>query len=467
MKRRRILLVAIASSVLAMALPIVAALYLAHQQSVQVETRRALAMAGELLKRTEDAGRQAFVAEMQLKEQTRAAPCSEAAQLRMRYITLGASFLQAVGYVQNGRLMCSSLGQHGAGIDLGPPAYVSRLGASVWPAADLGFANGKRFLLMERNGYAAALLPESLIDIYLDDPQTSLGLVGRSSGLVLSKRGEFDPSKARRLKGLAGEVFFDGRFLVAVQPSTDIDVAAYAAIPVAQLRGQLHTWIWLLMPIGILVGLGMALVSVYLARQRASLPSVLRSALQQREFVVHYQPIVELESQRIVGVEALLRWPFADGSSVRADLFIPAAEECGVIQQITAYVLAQVKTDIVRLLKDLPEGYVSVNLSSRDLHSEAVIDSLRKLLQTPGVSPENLMVEATEHSLVDPGRATSVVSQIRALGIRVAIDDFGTGFSSLSYLTHLKSDCLKIDRTFVETVGTESVTSQVALHCCR
>lgn len=332
------------------------------------------------------------------------------------------------------------------------------------PAVDLGLGSSKRLLILERNGYAAALHPETLVDIFLDEPETSLGVFGRSSGWVFSQRGDFDPSKSKRLLKISGDVHFDGNFLIAVQQSATMDFSAYAAIPVAHLRGQLRTWIWLLLPIGILVGLGMAAVCVYVVRQRSSLPSVLRAALEQREFVLNYQPIVDLQSRRIVGAEALLRWPFSDGTSVRADVFIPAAEACGVITQITAYVLRQVATDVLCLLKELPGGYVSINLSSSDLHGEAVVDGLRRLLQTPGISAQNIMVEATEHSLVDPRRASDVVSQIRALGIRVAIDDFGTGYSSLSYLTNLQTDCLKIDRTFVETVGTESVTSQVALH---
>lgn len=122
LRKRRILLMAIASSVLAIAVPILVALYLAHQQSMQAESHRALVMASEVLRRTEEAGRQAFVAETRLKEETGVDPCSESAQLRMRDIALGASYLQAVGYAHNGRLMCSSLGAHSAGIDLGPVA---------------------------------------------------------------------------------------------------------------------------------------------------------------------------------------------------------------------------------------------------------------------------------------------------------------------------------------------------------
>ena len=111
--------------------------------------------------------------------------------------------------------------------------------------------------------------------------------------------------------------------------------------------------------------------------------------------------------------------------------------------------------------------FVSINLASSDLHSERTIDLLRKLLQTPGIKPENIVVEATEHSFLDPQRAGLIVAGIRALGIRVAIDDFGTGYCGLSHLTNLETDFLKIDKVFVEAAGTESATGQVALHIIR
>jgi len=168
-----------------------------------------------------------------------------------------------------------------------------------------------------------------------------------------------------------------------------------------------------------------------------------------------------------VGFEALMRWRNREGTRLRPDLFIPAAEDCGLIPQFTEYALECATREIPRLIAFCPGVFVSINLASSDLHSERTIDLLRKLLQTPGIKPENIVVEATEHSFLDPQRAGLIVAGIRALGIRVAIDDFGTGYCGLSHLTNLETDFLKIDKVFVEAAGTESATGQVALHIIR
>jgi sensor c-di-GMP phosphodiesterase-like protein len=208
----------------------------------------------------------------------------------------------------------------------------------------------------------------------------------------------------------------------------------------------------------------MAAAILFLARQRTSLPAVLRASLKRKEFVLHYQPIVELASGHMVGAEALLRWPRNKQVGLRPALFIQAAEDCGLIQRFTRYVLTQVAIDGPRYFARHPGAYISVNLSSADLSSGDVVEWLRQLVATPGIAPYNIVVEVTEHSFVDPVSANRTIGAIRALGIRVAIDDFGTGFSSLSHLHNLSADYLKIDKVFVDAIGTASVTSEVVLH---
>ena len=120
-------------------------------------------------------------------------------------------------------------------------------------------------------------------------------------------------------------------------------------------------------------------------------------------------------------------------------------------------------------IRQHPGAYISINLSSFDIHDEHIVEQLRRLVESPGMAAENLIAEVTEHSFLDPKHASGNIAAIRALGIRVAIDDFGTGFSSISHLTTLKTDYLKIDKVFIESIGTESATSEVARSCrdCR
>ncbi|MEO9077896.1 MAG: EAL domain-containing protein, partial [Rhodanobacter sp.] len=323
---------------------------------------------------------------------------------------------------------------------------------------------GKRFLILQRGHYAAAISPSSLLDILSPRVGMSYGIFGTPSGRILSKHGFFDLAWPKRLGAAHHVTFYDGSYLVSIEASTKNALAAFSAIPRSDLHARFLAAARILVPIGLLLGLIVSFAIFRLARQRQTLPAALRSALKKHEFVLHYQPIVELTSGRIAGAEALLRWPQEDGNGMRPALFIPAAEGCGLIQRFTAYVLREIAHESPEFFRHHPECYISINFSSADLHDEHTVNVLRELLDTPGIEPNNLVVEVTEHSFLEPARASRTIRAIREMGIRVAIDDFGTGFSSLSHLTTLQTDFLKIDKLFIDSVGTKSVTSEVALH---
>lgn len=465
MRRTFTFRVVLAVAVLGIAFPVVAALYLAHRQSMDSEVELANSMTREVLRRADEAGVQAARALERVHLTGQGLNCSDSSLALMQDIDLESSYLQFVGQVVDGQLMCSSLGRHEPGIDLGPVDYVSSRGADVRASVKLGFGNTKRsFLVLQKENFAVAIQPEELIDIFVDRNDVALGVFGASGEKRLSSRGHFENRWIKRFHDSGDPVFFDGEYLVSMKRSASFDTVAYVAVPVANLSARLEKFIRVLVPIALVLACAFSFGIIKLARQRASLPTELRLALKRREFEVHYQPIVELQSRRIIGIEALLRWVNRNGPQLRPDLFIPVAEECGLIPQITEYVIAQVAKDMPRLLSEYPDCHVSINLAASDLHSEAIVVALRNLVQTRGVPADKIMIEATEHSLLDPQRAQRIVSDIRKLGIRVAIDDFGTGYSSLSQLTTLQSDYLKIDKVFIDAIGTGSPTSEVALH---
>ena len=196
---------------------------------------------------------------------------------------------------------------------------------------------------------------------------------------------------------------------------------------------------------------------------RLELVADLRRAQLDSEFVLHYQPVVELETGTIVGVEALVRWHHPTRGLLPPSMFIPLAEETGRIVEIGRWVLTEACRNAARWRAEVPgaeELRVSVNVSPRQMRRPGLLQDVRSALTESGLVPGALEIEITE-SVVASRRdeMTSILNSIAALGVRLALDDFGTGYSSLSLLQDLPVQALKIDRSFVSVLdaGAERV----------
>ena len=173
-------------------------------------------------------------------------------------------------------------------------------------------------------------------------------------------------------------------------------------------------------------------------------------ALSANELELHYQPIVAAQGGRIVGVEALLRWTHAIRGPIGPAVFIPVAEQMGLMDSLGAFVLRRA----LKEAKRWPDLYVAVNLSPLQVRDRAIVDLVRSALADSGVPPSQLMLEITEGVLIDnPEEMVKRIEDLHALGVRVALDDFGSGYSNLSYLQRFPLDKLKIDRSFVAALG--------------
>ncbi len=181
--------------------------------------------------------------------------------------------------------------------------------------------------------------------------------------------------------------------------------------------------------------------------------SDLRRAIERREFILHYQPIVELETGTIRGFEALIRWQHPERGFVSPDEFITIAEETGLITPIGQWVLEEACRQIRSWQDEFPQFpplQISVNLSSKQFINSNLTEQIRRILRETGVEPQSLKLEITESMVMENFEtAVEMLEQLRALGIEFSIDDFGTGYSSLSYLHRFPISTLKIDRSFV------------------
>jgi diguanylate cyclase (GGDEF)-like protein/PAS domain S-box-containing protein len=204
------------------------------------------------------------------------------------------------------------------------------------------------------------------------------------------------------------------------------------------------------------------------AIERLELEADLRQALDRQEFVLHYQPQVELASGRIVGAEALIRWQHPVRGLVPPGDFIPLAEETGLIGPLGWWTLEEACRQARRWQERRRAGHapllrVAVNLSARQFQAPNLSAQVGAILERVGLEPRYLQLEITESTVMEDAAATiTTLRELKTLGVALAIDDFGTGYSSLSYLKRFPVDTLKIDRAFVRGLGCESEDNAIA-----
>ncbi|HTL92900.1 MAG TPA: bifunctional diguanylate cyclase/phosphodiesterase, partial [Steroidobacteraceae bacterium] len=197
-------------------------------------------------------------------------------------------------------------------------------------------------------------------------------------------------------------------------------------------------------------------------KERIAIESSLRTALQSRQLDVHYQPIVDIESQRVIALEALLRWKHPNHGYIRPERFVLIAEEAGLIVPIGDFVLQRAVEDMARWRQ--AQGTlvpVAINVSAVQLQRSNLAEQIARLTKEHGLEPSMLQIELTESAVFERREARAreasqdAVGKLRELGVHIAIDDFGTGYSSLSYLKRWRVDTLKIDRSFVRDLVTD------------
>ncbi|MFA5172445.1 MAG: EAL domain-containing protein [Sulfuriferula sp.] len=197
--------------------------------------------------------------------------------------------------------------------------------------------------------------------------------------------------------------------------------------------------------------------------ERIDMEYRMRQAIENNDFLLHYQPKMDFATGMVCGVEALIRWQPLNAPMISPASFIPIAEEAGLIEEIGDYVLNEACRQAVELLARLGEKLtIAVNVSPRQFRQPSLVSSVQTALLNSGLDPACLELEITENCLVDDTKGfIKTLHELKALGVKLAIDDFGTGYSSMAYLKDLPVDRLKIDKVFVSQLETEPSNSAI------
>lgn len=467
MNKTTITVLALIIGLAAIIAPVLIAIDQSRKESLGIEMGHMRAYARDVLQRSNSTAAQIDAGFRKLVDAHSDDPCSDENIAIMQDIDLSSSYIQAVGYVSGDHLMCSSLGRGFSGLGglyLGPVNLVTPRGIKLRTNLKFPFTRETAFIAIERDNYVAIVHKTLPIDATTDEKDVSLATFSLSNNQILTSRGFIKPDWVDTMHNQQEATFLDGDYMVAVVKSNEYLIGALAALPISYLDQRSRHIERVLVPAGLLAGLILAVVVFFLAKQQMGMPTALKAALKKKEFFLVYQPIADLQTGKWVGAEALIRWRLQNGDVIRPDLFIPVAEEVGLIQPITERVMEIVAHNAGELFKLHPDFHIAINLSPADLHTEQIVEKLHSLKRKTNASSKNLIVEATERGYLKADLAKGIVNKIRENGIRVAIDDFGTGYSSLSYLETFEVDYLKIDKSFVDTIGTDAATSHVVSH---
>ena len=188
-----------------------------------------------------------------------------------------------------------------------------------------------------------------------------------------------------------------------------------------------------------------------------SLKGELREAINNDQLVLNYQPVIDIQSRRVSGVEALVRWHHPERGLLQPDEFVPLAEQTGLIRKLTLWVLEEAARQSQEWIDLGLELRVAVNLSVYNLYDSRFPEQIARMIAAVNVPPARLRLEITETAIMSgPSNALEILNRLSARGVRISIDDFGTGYSSLTYLKQLPVDELKIDKSFVSAMAVDN-----------
>lgn len=388
--------------------------------------------------------------------------CSPEHLAALQNAAVSKPYVRGIGFWHAARRLCGVGFLPDAGIK---PRRADRIypnGVIAWWPSKQTEVGGVELFLMRYGDYDVAIDPRQLLDLGPSRHRQAVLWVDKLRMAAMPSNARLPPPDAvpigvtlRRSQGVIVSHYARNEIL-------PIDIVA--SEPIGYFWSRHASLLTLGIVLGLLLVVGWVDIVFRFSRYQLRPATELRQAIAADRISVQYQPVVDLRTGACVGAEALARWQRKEGGCASPAAFIPVAEAAGLIQEITLAVMRITIRDLVRIGREAGTVSININLSRDDLKNDRLGDALAEGLRAARLDPRLIKLEITERALVNTDTARRLIHKFRGRGHQVAIDDFGTGYSSLSYLQSFELDVLKIDKSFVDAIGTGAATSQVIVH---
>ncbi|HEY0308759.1 MAG TPA: EAL domain-containing protein [Acidobacteriaceae bacterium] len=384
--------------------------------------------------------------------------CSDEELAFMRNYVFRSEHIRDIGRMKNGKLYCTT----GIGRLTRPkPSLnpdISTHNVRIHVDTPLMISPQSKGFVVETDSVSLVLNPESIQNFNEPPLYYSAFLFDRQTGQIVQTYGptvsltkeELLAGKRLERNGIFYQPTCSSRSMVcqvAIESRSDVLAKGRLVLTAS-------------MVVGGLLGASFALSAVLFSMRQRSMEQQLRRAIRQQALTFVYQPIVDLQTRRILGAEALARWINEENEFVRPDIFVALAESRGFASEITRLAIHSVLGEMGDLLRS-KDIRVTINITAQDLTDPEFPAVLKRSLERHNIQSSAIGLELTERSTATHRTAIQALSQLKDAGHVLYIDDFGTGYSSLSYIHRLAVDGIKIDRSFTQTIGTEAVTASV------
>ncbi|MEI7183182.1 EAL domain-containing protein [Pectobacterium carotovorum] len=385
----------------------------------------------------------------------------------LRKIAYDNDYIQDVVYIDGNRPRCSSMLSEINTMFLPEPDFHYKDVYDIWYKIESPLNKNKPMIYVGATRHLVVLNPRSFLDVpsYSYNIQYALLEKNKQDGRVILSDLMSGNIYSRLTAGgnNPDRFYIDDKYYV-LKPLPDSDLALVVRADKPASFSFYLTIFFSALPIFMLISL---MLSEIISRKSLTIQSpryVLNQALRQKEFELHYQPIIKLDTAQVVGCEALIRWRHSDGHLITPDSFIPMIRQVGLMKALTLFIINEALQTASVLKKSYPDMFVSINLEAAEFEDMSVFNYLVEQVAVYELKGANVNVELTESSMIEPQKAAPMVELYQQQGIDVAIDDFGTGYSGLSYLERVKANKLKIDKSFVGNISDHSPTDIVLSH---